>query len=46
LGIITFSNKLKPEAKDIIRNISNAKIQCRIITGDNALVGLKVAYDL
>jgi len=43
-GFEVFENKLKPETKDAIRELKEAKIGVVMITGDNALTGSNIGY--
>lgn len=43
LGIIIFSNDLKPEAPGVIRELKEGSIRPVMVTGDTALTGIKIA---
>jgi cation-transporting ATPase 13A2 len=45
LGLIVFENKLKPGTGPAIRNLLNAHIPCRMITGDNIRTAVSVAQE-
>ncbi|TMW68217.1 hypothetical protein Poli38472_007889 [Pythium oligandrum] len=42
MGIALFHNELKPESKDMLRELYEADIDVRVITGDNALTAVHV----
>lgn len=43
IGIIVFSNDLKPEAPGVIRELKEGCIRPVMVTGDTALTAIKVA---
>lgn len=43
LGIIVFTNDLKPEASGVIRELKEGSIRPVMITGDAALTAIKIA---
>jgi cation-transporting P-type ATPase 13A2 len=45
LGLIAFSNKLKPETYGVIEELNNADIKSIICTGDNILTAISVARE-
>ena len=45
LGLIVFENKLKPGTGAAIRNLLNAHIPCRMVTGDNIRTAVSVARE-
>ena len=45
LGLIVFENKLKPGTGTAIRNLLNAHIPCRMVTGDNIRTAVSVARE-
>lgn len=45
LGLIVFENKLKEGTGPAIRTLLNAKIPCRMITGDNIRTAVSVAKE-
>lgn len=34
LGLLVFENRLKPESRDVLRNLSNADIKTVMVTGE------------
>ncbi|KAL4123653.1 hypothetical protein PRIC2_009504 [Phytophthora ramorum] len=46
LGLAIFKNELKPETKGMLDELQEAKIDVRIITGDNALTAVHVCREL
>ncbi|EGZ11612.1 hypothetical protein PHYSODRAFT_376404, partial [Phytophthora sojae] len=45
-GVAIFKNELKPETKGMLDELGGAKIDVRIITGDNALTAVHVCREL
>lgn len=45
LSLVVFSNKLKPESKSVIRELSDASIRLKICTGDNLLTAISVGRE-
>jgi P-type E1-E2 ATPase len=45
LGLVFFENALKPETKPTILKLNKAKIQSLIVTGDNLMTAVSVAYN-
>ncbi|GMF19355.1 unnamed protein product [Phytophthora fragariaefolia] len=45
-GVAIFKNELKPETKGMLEELREAKIDVRIITGDNALTAIHVCREL
>ncbi|KAK1929195.1 putative cation-transporting ATPase 13A3 [Phytophthora citrophthora] len=45
-GLAIFKNELKPESKAMLHELHGAKIDVRIITGDNALTAVHVCREL
>ncbi len=45
LGLIFFENPLKPETLPTILKLNKAKIQSVIVTGDNLMTAVSVAYN-
>ncbi|KAE9038479.1 putative cation-transporting ATPase 13A4 [Phytophthora rubi] len=45
-GVAIFKNELKPETKGMLDELGEAKIDVRIITGDNALTAVHVCREL
>jgi cation-transporting ATPase 13A3/4/5 len=46
LALVTFANKLKEEAPQIIRTLAQAAIATKIVTGDNIFVAVQTALAL
>lgn len=46
IGFVVLHDALKPQAKELIRELRNLGVDIRIITGDNVLVARKLAEDL
>lgn len=45
LGFLVMENELKPISKSILNNLTKAKINIAMATGDNALTAISVAKD-
>ncbi|KIJ26543.1 hypothetical protein M422DRAFT_192081 [Sphaerobolus stellatus SS14] len=45
LGLIIFENKIKPATTPAIQTLRNARLGCRMVTGDNARTAISVARD-
>lgn len=43
LGVVTFVNQLKEDARSTVRALSQAQIHTKIITGDNIFLGIQTA---
>ncbi len=43
LGVVTFTNPLKQDARETIQNLSQSEITTKIITGDNIFLGVQTA---
>lgn len=43
LGVVTFINQLKPDAKSTISTLAECDINTKIITGDNIFLGVQTA---
>jgi P-type E1-E2 ATPase len=43
LGVVTFVNQLKADAKPTISNLVECDINTKIITGDNIFLGIQTA---
>jgi cation-transporting ATPase 13A3/4/5 len=40
LGFLVFQNKLKPDTAECMRSLMAAKVNCKIITGDNPFTAI------
>ena len=46
VGVLTLSDKIRPEARDAVRQLKSAGIKTMMITGDNEKIAKKVANEL
>ncbi|CAB9522557.1 Probable cation-transporting ATPase 13A4 [Seminavis robusta] len=45
LGVINFLNTIREETPDVIRQLSDGSVESTVVTGDNTLVGIRVARE-
>lgn len=43
LGVVTFANSLKQDARETIQTLTECSINTKIITGDNIFLGIQTA---
>ena len=44
LGVVTFINLIKTDARETVDTLTNCDISTKIITGDNIFLGIQTAF--
>jgi cation-transporting P-type ATPase 13A2 len=45
IGFLAFENELKPDSKECIERLLKAKLDCKVISGDNPLTSIQCARE-